>query len=700
MKVSTQGLAAKDGPVPVRDLTDHGEEMIERLLAEAKGRLRQPDAGAEALRALIIGVLAAPEGNDPDAWMDLVVAGPGPALKERLASLKAELAAGDGVADDETPPGRRLADLRQELKRRGIDGFIVPRSDEHRGEYVPLRARRLSWLAGFTGTAGMAVVLPEIAALFTDGRYTLQAKAEVDAKLFLTLHSTERPAADWIGANLRPGHKVGFDPWLHTPDELSRLRAGCEKAGGELVACEDNPIDAVWSRQPPAPIAPIVAQEDAFAGKGSAEKRTEIAGQLMADGVDAAVLTLPASIAWLLNIRGGDVAYAPLPLAFAILGADAHVALFLDRRKLTPGLDAHLGDEVRIEDMDRFGPALEALGGEARKVRADPATAPAWVFDRLGAAGANIVKADDPCALPKACKNPVELDGFRAAHLRDGAALVRFLAWLSAAAPKGTLSEIAAAERLEAFRRENDHFRGLSFPTISAAGPNGAIVHYQPSAKTNRTIEPASMYLLDSGAQYLDGTTDVTRTLFIGNGGARPSPEQRANFTRVLKGHIALATARFPRGTSGSQLDTLARQALWRAGLDYDHGTGHGVGAYLGVHEGPQRIAKAPNTVALMPGMVISNEPGYYKQGAYGIRIESLVTVRMSDANPGEERQMLEFETLTWAPIDLALVEVDLLGTEEIAWLDAYHAGVREALSPSLDRETLAWLADATRPLR
>ena len=667
-------MAAKDGPVPVRDLKDQGEETIERLLAEAKGRLRQPDAGVEALRALIIGVLAAPEGTDPDAWMDLVVAGPSPALKERLASLKAELAAaaGDGIEDDETPPARRLADLRQELKRRGIDGFIVPRSDEHRGEYVPLRARRLPWLAGFTGTAGMAVVLPAIAALFTD----------------------------WIAANLGPGQKVGFDPWLHAPDELRRLGAGCEKAGGELVACEDNPIDVVWSRQPPPPIAPIVAQPDAFAGKGSAEKRTEIAGQLMADGVAAAVLTLPASIAWLLNIRGGDVAYAPLPLAFAILESDAHVALFLDRRKLTPGLDAHLGDEVRIEDMDRFGPALDALGAGARKVRADPATAPAWVFDRLKAAGAKIVKADDPCALPKACKNPVELDGFRAAHLRDGAALVRFLAWLSVAAPKGTLSEISAADRLEAFRCENDYFRGLSFPTISAVGPNGAIVHYQPSAKTNRTIEPGSIYLLDSGAQYLDGTTDVTRTLFIGNGGARPSPEQRANFTRVLKGHIALATARFPKGTSGSQLDTLARHALWQAGLDYDHGTGHGVGAYLGVHEGPQRISKIPNTVALMPGMVVSNEPGYYKQGAYGIRIENLVSVRTSDANPGEERQMFEFETLTQAPIDLALVEVDLLTADEIAWLDAYHAGVAEALSPSLEAETLAWLADATRPLR
>jgi Xaa-Pro aminopeptidase len=694
-------LAAKDGPVPVRDLKDQGEETIERLLEEARGRLRQPDAGAEALRALIIGVLAAPEGPDPDAWMDLVVAGPGAALRERLASLKAALAAesGDGIDDDETPPARRLADLRRELKRRGIDGFIIPRSDEHRGEYVPLRARRLPWLAGFTGTAGMAVVLPEIAALFTDGRYTLQAKAEVDASLFLTLHSTERPAADWIAANLKPGHKVGFDPWLHTPDELTRLGTGCEKAGGELIACEDNPVDAVWSRQPPAPIAPIVAQLDAFAGKGSAEKRTEIAGQLMADGIDAQVLTLPASIAWLLNIRGGDVAYAPLPLAFAILGADAHVALFLDRRKLGPGLDAHLTDEVRIEDIDRFGPALDALGGEARRVQADAATAPAWVFDRLKAAGADIVKAADPCALPKACKNPVELDGIRAAHLRDGAALVRFLAWLSGEAPKGTLGEIAAADRLEALRRENDHFRGLSFPTISAAGPNGAIVHYQPSAKTNRLIEPGGIYLLDSGAQYLDGTTDVTRTLFISGGGVRPALEQRANFTRVLKGHIALAAARFPKGTSGSQLDTLARQALWRAGLDYDHGTGHGVGAYLGVHEGPQRIAKVPNTVALMPGMVVSNEPGYYKQGAYGIRIESLVTVRTSDANPGEERRMFEFETLTLAPIDLALVEADLLDTEEIAWLDAYHAGVAGALSPYLDGETMAWLADATRPV-
>ena len=677
-----------------------GDEALERSLAKARGRLRLPGARADEVRALVAGILAAPPGPDAEAWVALVVDDPSPALKAQLLALQAEMAAdqGDAVEDDPAPCAERLADLRRKLNRRGLDGFIVPRADEHQGEYVPLCARRLAWLTAFTGTAGMAVILPEAAALFVDGRYTLQAGAQVDPALYLIHHLTERPPADWVGANLRPGEKLGYDPWLHTRKEVTRFRAACEKAGGELVACESNPVDAVWRQRPPAPIAPVTPHDERFAGKSAAEKRTELAGRLATEGIDAAVLTLADSIAWLLNVRGGDVAYAPLPLAFALLHRDRAVSLFIDTRKLGPGLAEHLGDEVRVEEKDRFGPALDGLGKAGRKVQADPATAPAWVFDRLAAAGAAIVKAADPCALPKACKNPVELDGMRAAHLRDGAALARFLAWFDLEAPKGTLTEMAAADRLEALRRENEHFRGLSFPTISAAGPNGAIVHYQASKKTDRGIGPGIVYLLDSGAQYLDGTTDVTRTLFIRDGGGSgPSDEQRGNFTRVLKGHIAIATVRFPKGTTGSHLDTLARQALWRAGLDYDHGTGHGVGAYLSVHEGPQRMSKIPNTVALTPGMVMSNEPGYYEAGSYGIRIENLVTVRESESKSG--REMLQFETLTLAPIDLALVDPDLMDGQEIAWLDAYHARVRDALTPLVDRKTAAWLAKATRPI-
>ena len=432
-----------------------GDEALDRLLTKAGKRLRLPDLKTDGVRVFVAGVLAAPPAPDAEAWVKLVVDDPSPALKAQLLALKAEMAAdrGDGVEDDPVPCAERLAELRRELKRRGLDGFIVPRGDEHHAESVPLCARRLAWVTGFTGTAGVAVILPEAAALFVDGRYTLQAKDQVDAQLFVIHHLTERPPAEWVGANLRPGEKLGYDPWLHTIEEVTRFRAACEKAGGELVACESNPVDAVWRQRPPAPIAPVTPHDERFAGKSAAEKRTELAGRLAADGIDAAVLTLTDSIAWLLNIRGGDVAYAPLTLAFALLYGDATVSLFIDTRKLGPGLAEHLGDGVRVEELDRFGPALDGLGKAGLRVQADPATAPAWVFDRLRAAGAAIEKAADPCALPKACKNRVELGGVRAAHLRDGAALTRFLAWFDLEAPKGTLTEMAAAERLEAFRK-------------------------------------------------------------------------------------------------------------------------------------------------------------------------------------------------------------------------------------------------------
>ncbi|MFQ5775835.1 MAG: aminopeptidase P family protein [Kiloniellaceae bacterium] len=594
----------------------------------------------------------------------------------------------------------RLAALRAELARRGLDGFLVPRADAHLGEHVPAHAQRLAWLTGFTGSAGIAVVLRAAAAIFVDGRYTLQVRGEVDTTLFTPCHLTDEPPEVWIEKNLSAGRKLGFDPWLHGEKQAERLRAAAGKAGAELVAVDDNPVDAVWSDRPPPPRAPVAPHPLAYAGRASTEKRAEVAAALAKQGAEAAVLTLPDSIAWLLNVRGGDVAHSPLPLSFAVLRADAAVDWFIEPAKLGPGLDAHLGNGVAVHPPDALGPALDALGAAGKRVLADPETVAAWVFARLRAAGAEVVPAPDPCQLPKARKNPVELAGARAAHLRDGRAVVRFLAWLDgeseARARRGRgVSEIEAAERLLAFRRENELFRDLSFETISGAGPNGAIVHYRASGKTSRRLGPGELYLVDSGAQYLDGTTDVTRTVPIGSPGA----EMRERFTRVLKGHIALATARFPPGTTGHQLDALARYHLWQAGLDYDHGTGHGVGSYLNVHEGPQRISKFPQGVALEPGMIVSNEPGYYKAGAYGIRIENLVTVIESPACTEDEKDMLAFETLTLVPIDLRLVEPGLLGPAEAAWLDAYHARVRAAHADGLDSHTKAWLRQATRPL-
>ena len=650
----------------------------------------------DQVEALIAGILAAPE-EIGTSWHALVADPVPPDLAAMLEALKAELAVDhrDGVSAEDfarLPRPARLALLRERLAADGLAGFIVPRADEHQGEYVPLSGQRLAWLTGFTGSAGAAVVLKDRAAVFVDGRYTLQAGAQVDTNAYEIHHLIDEPPANWLAAFAKKGDVIGYDPWLHTPQEVERLRTGAERAGATLRAVEKNPLDAVWAGRPAAPLAPVFAQPDAFAGESAADKRTRI-GKVLADaGAAATVLTMPESIAWLLNIRGGDVPHTPLPLSFAIVKAAGTVTLFIDRRKLTPGLDRHLGNAVTIEAPDRLGAALDALAHEGR-VQVDPATAASWVFDRLGAAGAQIIRAPDPCLLPKACKNRIELDGTRAAHRRDGAAVTRFLAWLAREAPKGKLREIAASDRLEGFRKQGEYFRDLSFPTISGAGSNGAIVHYRSSPETEHELEPGSLYLVDSGAQYVDGTTDITRTVAIG----KPSDEMRENFTRVLKGHIALATARFPKGTTGSQLDGFARRALWEVGLDYDHGTGHGVGSYLSVHEGPQRISKAPNAQPLLPGMIISNEPGYYKTGAYGIRIENLVVVQPDDG--AAEREMMCFETITLAPIDRNLVARDLLDQDEAAWLDAYHARVRETIAPLVDAETGAWLEQATAPI-
>ncbi len=587
----------------------------------------------------------------------------------------------------------RVESLRAELKRQGLAGFLVPRADEHQGEYVPPHAERLAWLTGFTGSAGVAVVLADAAAIFVDGRYTLQVRDQVPAALFEYHHLIQSPATDWIARRLGPGDRLGYDPWLHTLEALERLRAACARAGAELQPCPANPLDAVWHDRPAPPRALIVPHDLAYAGRASADKRREIAAALDEARVDAAVLTAPDSIAWLLNVRGADVRYTPLPLAFAVVHRDATVDLFVDPRKPAPGLAEHLGAGVRLAAPADLGPALDLLAAARRKVQLDAGSAAAWIFERLTAAGAEVVRGADPCARPKACKNATELAGARTAHRMDGAALCRFLAWLAREAPAGRLTEVAAAERLDAFRSAEPRFRQPSFPTISGAGPSGAIVHYRATPATDRAIRPGMLYLVDSGGQYPDGTTDVTRTVAIG----APTAEQRDRFTRVLRGHIALATARFPAGTTGAQLDAFARRALWEAGLDYDHGTGHGVGSYLGVHEGPQGISKRASTVALEPGMIVSNEPGYYKTGEYGIRIESLVVVTAAGRPAGGELDLLGFETLTLAPIDLALVDPAGLTADEIAWLDAYHAGVREAITPLVDAETAGWLAGATR---
>ncbi len=594
----------------------------------------------------------------------------------------------------------RVALLRAELARQGLDGFIIPRSDEHQGEYVPARAERLKWLTGFGGSAGMAIVLKDKAAIFIDGRYTLQVRDQVDMDVFEPQHLVDEPATRWITENLTNGARLGFDPWLHTASAANRLRAACKKAGAELVPCPDNLVDAVWADQPPVPAGAIIPHPLEYAGEDHETKLARIAELLEEADVDAAVLTQPDSIAWLFNIRGSDVSHTPLPLAFSIMHADGHADLFVDERKLSAETRAHLGNKVTVHAPGRLKEALDELGTGKKEIRLDPTSAAEWIRHRLETAGAIIRKGDDPCLLPKARKNAAEVEGTRNAHRRDGAAVTRFLAWLAREAPSGGVTEISAAQALEQFRKETGALKDLSFDTISGAGPNGAIVHYRVTEATNRPLNPGDIYLVDSGAQYLDGTTDITRTVAIGEPASTPElADVRDRFTRVLKGHISLAMARFPKGTSGSALDILARNALWQAGLDFDHGTGHGVGSYLSVHEGPQRISKLPHNVPLDPGMIVSNEPGFYKTGAYGIRIENLVTVTDAQEISGGERPMLGFETITLAPIDRTLIDVSLLNAQERDWLNAYHARVVEEVSSQLPPEGQAWLEQATKPL-
>lgn len=588
----------------------------------------------------------------------------------------------------------RLAALRAELASRGLTGFVIPLTDEHMSEYVGDYAKRLQWLTDFTGSAGSAVVMADAAAIFTDGRYTLQVRDQVDGSLYEYQNVPETSPTQWLSERVRPGQKVGFDPWYHTRGWVEATRRALAAKDAALVAVETNPIDAVWENQPAPSLAPILPHEASYTGLSTTEKLSATAAAITKAGAEVAVIAALDSVAWLLNVRGTDVACTPVPRAFALAFADGKAELFTELEKVTPQLREALGADVTISPRDQFSVRLAELGHQGKRVLVDPETTVFAVFERLEAAGAALVEGRDPCIMPKARKNPVEIAGTRTAHVRDGAALSRFLHWVHIEAPKGTVDEINADAKLLELRQEANLFRDVSFPAIAGAGPNGAIVHYRSTPATNRPLKVGELFLIDSGGQYLDGTTDVTRTVAVGTAGA----EERDRFTRVLKGHIALATARFPVGTAGRQLDALARLPLWMAGLDYDHGTGHGVGSYLAVHEGPQRIAKASSDVPLEPGMICSNEPGYYKAGAYGIRIENLVLVQ-EDQRADDERPMLGFETLTLAPIDLALVEPSLLTTEEKDWLNAYHRRVMETLAPLVPEDTRAWLADATRAI-
>ena len=675
------------------DQTPH--QVLSTLLAESDAYLT-----ADQVLEIIPGVVAAP-GDDggnggENSWMDMAALNLSPRLIRHLDSLlntarKSEI---NGLVSP-CPCEARITLLRKELLNQNLDGFVVPVADEHQGEYLPKCAQRLRWLTGFTGSAGVALILKNKAALFVDGRYTLQAANEVDENVLEIFNISDMSPDTWISSKIGLGDTLGYDPWLHTVNGALRLKKATEKSGANLLAIEPNAIDIIWNNQPAKPLSPIKALGIQFTGQSSSDKRSAIAKNLNKDDLDAVIITSPASIAWLGNLRGGDVPYTPFTLSFGILHADARLDLFVDPRKVSPSVAELLKDDVSIQTISEFTSALDDLGGKEAKILIDPATTAEAIHLKLEAVGAKLKADDDPCILPKSCKNDVELEGIRAAHRRDGLALTRFLGWLSMKGSGKGETEISAAERLETFRREGEHIQGLSFPTISGAGPNGAIIHYRVTEKSNQPLKNNGLYLVDSGAQYLDGTTDVTRTIAIGT----PTDEMRDRFTRVLSGHIALATVVFPEGTTGSQLDALARAPLWKAGLDYDHGTGHGVGHYLGVHEGPHRISKSPSRVSLKPGMIVSNEPGYYKHGAYGIRIENLLVVINIDNQVRTNKKMLGFETLTVAPIDLSLVERALLSSDEAAWLNSYHSRVFDTHNRNLDHINHEWLKHATREI-
>ena len=591
----------------------------------------------------------------------------------------------------------RLKALREQLKAEKLDGFVVPLTDEHMSEYVGSYARRLAWLTGFQGSAGSAVVLPEQAAIFVDGRYTLQVRSQVSPTEWSYQSVPETSTTQWLEEHAPEGARIGYDPWLHTRDWVKKAKEALATRGAELVPVARNPIDEIWTDRPEASKAHLVVQSDQYAGKTAAEKRHDIGDWLAKHHADAAVLSALDSIAWAFNIRGQDVTHTPVALAYAVVHADATADLFVAGEKIGPDVRQHLGNGVRLHERSAFESELAELKGKT--VVVDPERAVAAIFEALDKAGAKILPLRDPTILPKALKNPAEIAGQRAAQNRDGGAIARFLHWIDQEAPKGEVDELIASDKLEALRRESPELRDLSFDSISGAGPNGAIVHYKSSEKTNRKLEKGTLYLIDSGGQYVDGTTDITRTVPIGE----PTDEMRDRFTRVLKGHIAIATAVFPKGTRGTQLDSFARRPLWEAGLDYAHGTGHGVGSFLAVHEGPQRIApvgsgQAGGDEPLQAGMIISNEPGYYKTGEYGIRIENLVLVVPREIE-GAEKEMLGFETLTFAPIDRRLIDVQMLDAEELIWLNCYHAHVMDKIGPTLSGSDREWLSRACAPI-
>lgn len=593
----------------------------------------------------------------------------------------------------------RLAALRAQLKKEQLDGFVVPICDEHMSEYVGDYAQRLGWLTGFGGSAGSAVVLSEEAAIFTDGRYTLQVREQVDGKNWQYVGVPQTSISDWLKDHARDGARIGYDAWVHTKGWVESATKALAAKGAELVAVKSNPIDKVWADQPQKSDAKLTVHDNQYAGQSSAEKRAAVAEWLTANNLDTTVISALDSVAWLLNVRGSDVSNTPVALSFVLAHADGTADLFVAPEKIDDAVRAHLGNAVRLREPSEFVPELRSMNG--KRIAVDPDRAVAAIFGALQSGGAQIVEMRDPTILPKAVKNPVEQSGHRAAQARDGAALSRFLHWMSETAYQGGLNELSAAARLKAFREDTGMLKDLSFDTISATGPNGAHCHYKVDESTNRAIEPNSIYLVDSGGQYLDGTTDVTRTIWVGPG--TPTAEMKDRFTRVLKGHIALACAVFPEGTRGAQLDTLARASLWQAGLDYAHGTGHGVGSFLAVHEGPQRIAKfacgqAGSDEPLQAGMILSNEPGYYKSGEYGIRIENLVLVEDRQI-AGAEGRYFGFETLTFAPIDKTLVDIGLLSSEELSWWNDYHTKVLEIIGPQLEGKALAWATEACAPL-
>ncbi|WP_454644337.1 aminopeptidase P family protein [Bradyrhizobium liaoningense] len=588
----------------------------------------------------------------------------------------------------------RLAALREELARRKLTGFVIPRADQQQNEYVPPSEERLAWLTGFTGSAGLAVVLSQEAAVFVDGRYTLQAAKQVDAKAWAVESLIDPPPESWVTAHLKAGDRLGFDPWLHTFAAAERLSAACAKAGAELVAVDSNPIDTIWQDRPQPPLAPVAVHGLQHAGVTEAEKLTQIRGEIAKLGTDALVLSDSHAVAWTFNIRGADVAHTPLPLSYALVPKEGRPTIFIDHRKLSNLTRDHLEQSADVREPDAMAPTLMALAKSGAAITLDNATAADALSRLIAGAGGKPVRGSDPVALLKAVKNATEIKGTKTAHVRDAVALARFLAWIDREAPGGKLTEIDAVEALETFRRDTGALKDVSFPTISGTGPNGAIVHYRVTRKSNRRIVPGDLLLIDSGAQYEDGTTDVTRTMAVGE----PTDEMRDRFTRVLRGHIAIARAVFPDGTTGAQLDTLARQYLWAAGVDFEHGTGHGVGSYLSVHEGPARISKL-GTTPLKRGMILSNEPGYYKTNGFGIRIENLELV-VEASIKGAEKPMNAFETLTLAPIDRRLIDAAMLSRDELDWLNAYHARVRAEVRPALDEATKTWLDQATAELK